>query len=66
MCSSDVDLKSFDSILAEKRLNEDIDQTIEALLEEEEDYGHQFSEDDLKHFADEMGLDYILEKSRED
>lgn len=60
------DNKSFDSHLEEKRTNEDIDKNIEALLGEADDWGHQFSEEDLKHFADDLGLDYILEKSRED
>ncbi len=60
------DDKSFDSHLEEKRTDEDIDKNIEALLGEADNWGHQFSEDDLKHFADDLGLDYILEKSRED
>lgn len=60
------DLNSFDSHLEEKRTNEDIDKNIEALLGEDAEWGHQFADEDLKHFADELGLDYILEKSRED
>jgi hypothetical protein len=60
------DLKSFDSHLEEKRTNKDIEKNIEALLGEDADWGHQFADEDLKHFADELGLDYILEKSRED
>lgn len=60
------DLKSFDSHLEEKRTNKDIEKNIEALLGEDADWGHQFEDEDLKHFADELGLDYILEKSRED
>ena len=60
------DLKSFDSHLEEKRTNKNIDKNIEALLGEDADWGHQFADEDLKHFADELGLDYILEKSRED
>jgi hypothetical protein len=44
----------------------DDDRTIEELLAEEANWGHQYSEDDLKTFAEELGLDYILEKSRED
>jgi hypothetical protein len=60
------DLKSFDSHLEEKRTGEDIDKNIEALLGEDAEWGHQFADEDLKHFADELGLDYILEKSRED
>jgi len=60
------DLKSFDSHLEEKRTDEDIEKNIEALLGEDAEWGHQFADEDLKHFADELGLDYILEKSRED
>jgi hypothetical protein len=60
------DLKSFDSHLEEKRTNKNIEKNIEALLGEDADWGHQFADEDLKHFADELGLDYILEKSRED
>jgi len=60
------DLKSFDSHLEEKRTNEVIDKNIEALLSEDADWGHQFADEDLKHFANELGLDYILEQSRED
>ena len=56
------DSKSFDSHLEDKRTNKNI----EALLGEDADWGHQFADEDLKHFADELGLDYILEKSRED
>jgi hypothetical protein len=60
------DMKSFDSHLEEKRTNEDIDKNIETLLGEDADWGHQFADEDLKHFASELGLDYILEQSRED
>jgi len=60
------DSKSFDSHLEDKRTNKNIDKNIEALLGEDADWGHQFADEDLKHFADELGLDYILEKSRED
>ena len=60
------DSKSFDSHLEDKRINKNIDKNIEALLGEDADWGHQFADEDLKHFADELGLDYILEKSRED
>jgi hypothetical protein len=60
------DLKSFDSQLEEKRTNKNIDKNIETLLGEDDDLGHQFADDDLKHFANELGLDYILEQSRED
>ncbi len=54
--------------LKEKRTikkDADIDKNIEALLDEEDDY-HQFSDDDLKHFAHELGLDSYLEDSRTD
>jgi hypothetical protein len=60
------DLKSFDSHLEEKRTNKNSDKNIETLLGEDADFGHQFDDDDLKHFAEELGLDYILEQSRED
>lgn len=60
---------SFDSHLEEGRKNpeKDIDKTIEELLSELDDdsWGHQFSEEDLKHFASELGLDSLLEDSRE-
>ena len=60
------DLKSFDSHLEEKRTNKNIDKNIETLLGEDADWGHQFEDEDLKHFAEQLGLDYILEQSRED
>ncbi len=60
------DMKSFDSHLEDRRTNEDIDKNIETLLGEDADWGHQFADEDLKHFASELGLDYILEQSRED
>jgi hypothetical protein len=34
--------------------------------EDEDSFGHQFSDDDLKKFADELGLDYIMESKREE
>lgn len=57
-----------DEQLDERRTNKkDIDKTIEELLSDNsEDWGHQFTEDDLKEFAHELGLDYSLEQSRED
>ena len=62
-----MDLNSFDSHLEEKRTNEKIDKTIEELLATEtDDWGHQFSDDDLKRFESELGLDHILSESRED
>jgi len=33
---------------------------------DDEDWGHQFSDDDLKSFADELGLDYVMESKREE
>jgi len=62
-----MDLNSFDSHLEEKRTNEKIDKTIEELLATEADnWGHQYSDDDLKRFESEFGLDHILSESRED
>ena len=57
-----------DEQLEDRRTNtKDIDKTIEELLSDDsEDWGHQFTEDDLKNFAHELGLDYSLEESRED
>ena len=47
--------------------NLNTDQEINLLDEEDEDsFGHQFSDEDLKHFADELGLDYILSEHSED
>lgn len=54
--------------LKEKRTikkDADIDKNIQTLLDEEDDY-HQFSDDDLKHFAHELGLDSFLEDLRTD
>jgi hypothetical protein len=59
--------KTFDETLEEKRTNKKNDKTIEELLaDDSENWGHQFSDDDLKEFAKELGLDYILEESREE
>ena len=52
--------------LEDRRTNEDIDKTIEELLSEDAKWGHQFSDDDLKNFASELGLDSLLEELRED
>jgi hypothetical protein len=52
--------------LEPKRTNKDIDKTIEELLAEDAKWGHQFSDDDLKEFASELGLDSLLEELRED
>jgi len=51
--------------LKEKRTyksDKDIDKTIQALLEDE-DY-QQFSDEDLKDFASELGLDSYLQDKR--
>ena len=54
--------------LESHRHNNKNDKTIEELLSDtdEDDFGHQFSEDDLKRFADELGLDYVMESKREE
>jgi hypothetical protein len=51
--------------LEKHRVGKFSDESIEALLEDA-DYGHQFSDDDLKTFASDMGLDYLLEDLREE
>ncbi len=60
---------SFDSHLEESRTNSDsdVDKTIEQLLSDtdEDSWGHQFSDEDLKHFASELGLDSLLEDLRD-
>ena len=56
--------KTRDEELEALRVNKTSDETIEALLADA-DYGHQFSDDDLKEFASELGLDYLLEDLRE-
>ena len=65
--------KSVMDILREEQLEErrtnkkDVNKTIEQLLSDsKEDWGHQYSDDDLKNFAHELGLDYNLEDLRED
>ena len=57
-----------DKQLEDTRQNKKITINIEALLndEDEDNFGHQFSDDDLKKFADELGLDYIMESKREE
>lgn len=52
--------ENFESSLAARRHHEKIDKNIEALLSDD-DNGHQFSEEDLKHFASELGLDSYLD-----
>lgn len=56
---------SFDSKLEETRINDEYTESIESLLDSDEDWGHQFSDDDLKSFADELGLDSRLEDLRD-
>jgi len=57
-----------DKQLEDRRQNTKIIKNIEALLdaEDEDSIGHHFSEEDLKRFADELGLDYIMESKREE
>jgi DNA-binding ferritin-like protein (Dps family) len=65
--------KSVMDILREEQLEDrrtikkDVNKTIEQLLSDsKEDWGHQYSDDDLKNFAHELGLDHNLEELRED
>lgn len=57
-----------DKELEDRRHNTKITKNIESLLDDEDDdsLGHQFSEEDLKKFAKELGLDYVLESKREE
>ena len=57
-----------DKQLEDRRQNTKITKNIEALLdaEDEDSIGHHFSEEDLKRFADELGLDYVMEAKREE
>jgi hypothetical protein len=57
-----------DEQLEDTRHNTKITKNIEALLSEddEDSFGHQFSDEDLKKFADELGLDYVMESKREE
>ena len=55
-------------MLEERRTNKKNPKVnIESLLSDadDEDWGHQYSDDDLKNFAKELGLDYNLESKRE-
>ena len=54
--------------LESHRQNNKYDKNIEALLSDtdEDEFGHQFSEEDLKRFAEELGLDYVMESKREE
>jgi hypothetical protein len=57
-----------DKQLEDTRQNTKITKNIEALLdaEDEDSIGHHFSEEDLKRFAEELGLDYVMESKREE
>ena len=57
-----------DDQLEDKRENKKIKVNIETLLNDEDDdsFGHQFSDDDLKKFAEELGLDFVMESKREE
>jgi hypothetical protein len=57
-----------DEQLEDRRQNTKITKNIEALLdaEDEDSIGHHFSEEDLERFADELGLDYVMESKREE
>lgn len=59
---------SMEEQLQGNRHNTKITKNIEALLDEEDEdsLGHQFSDEDLKRFADELGLDFVLESKREE
>lgn len=51
--------------LKDRRKNEsDVEKSIEELLSEDENWGHQFTESDLKEFASELGLDSLFEDDR--
>jgi len=66
--SKKVDENSREKELESRRHNDEIDKSIEALLSDtdDEDWGHQFSDDDLEKFANELGLDYVMESKREE
>jgi len=57
-----------DEQLEDTRQNTKITKNIEALLdaENEDNLGHHFSDEDLKRFAEELGLDYVMESKREE
>jgi len=59
---------SREEALKDRRQNNKVTKNIESLLDDEDDdnLGHQFSEEDLKRFAEELGLDYVLESKREE
>jgi hypothetical protein len=52
--------------LEDRRQNNKYTVDIEKLLDDSDiDFGHQFSDDDLKTFAGELGLDHTLEEKRD-
>ena len=62
------DDKNADEMLEDRRTNKKNPKVnIESLLSDTDgdDWGHQYSDDDLKNFAKELGLDYNLESKRE-
>jgi hypothetical protein len=66
--SKKVNEESREKELESRRHNDEIDKSIEELLSDtdDEDWGHQFSDDDLEKFANELGLDYVMESKREE
>jgi hypothetical protein len=60
------DQETTETMLEDRRHNNKITKDIEALLAEDEiEFSHQYSDDDLKTFASELGLDHLLEDKRE-
>ena len=66
--SKKVNKDSKEEELESHRQNNKNDKSIEELLSDknDDDWGHQFSEDDLKNFANELGLDYVMQSKREE
>lgn len=61
------DHETRETMLEDKRQNNKNNKNIEALLADDDvEFSHQFSDDDLKTFASELGLDHLLEDKRED
>lgn len=57
--------ETYEEAMEDVRLHNDLtDKNFEEMLGDEEDLGHQFSEEDLKHFASELGLDSLFEDDR--
>lgn len=55
-----------DNQLEDRRQNNKYTVDIQKLLDDDDlNWGHQFSDEDLKHFADELGLDHTLEEKRD-